>query len=188
MKARIAIAFAILGLTGCATAPRTTYDLQAAAPAHLRAGAVRGVIAISEPTAHLPIDSDRIVIRTGADSVAYLSGAQWADRLPALVQSRLIASFENAHLVRSVVQPGMTADYRLETEIRRFEIDVVAGVARIEMTARILSDNTGRVRAAHVFQTELPADSTRDGQAARTLDAALRAMMADIVRWTAAQI
>lgn len=183
-----ALAFgAALALAACSGPPPATYDLSAPRES-VRAGHLSGALAIAEPTAILPVNSDRIVIRTGADSVAYLSGAQWADRLPRLVQTRLIESFENAGLVGRVGRPGMTAAYSLVTELRRFEVDVTRNEAVIEISARLVTDRAGSVVAAQVFSATSPAPATQDGQAAIALDAALGDAMRRILVWTTARI
>jgi cholesterol transport system auxiliary component len=143
---------------------------------------------INEPTAILPIDSDRIVIRTGGESVAYLSGAQWSDRLPRLVQTRLIETFERSGHLGRVGRPGLAASYVLVTELRRFEVDVARNEAVVEISARIVSDGAARIVAAQVFTAAAPASGTQGGQAAVALDAALGDAMRRIVAWSAARI
>ncbi len=68
-------------LAACASGPPATYDLGAIGGGFSAKEARRGQLAVYEPTAVSPVDSDRIVVRTGADSVAYLSGAKWAGQL-----------------------------------------------------------------------------------------------------------
>src|SRR5262249_61862271 len=103
----------------CAAALKLTYDLTPVASGFAARGG-QGQLAISVPDATLPANSDEIVVRTGPQSVAYLSGAQWADKLPSLIQSRLIESFQNAHLLRAVGRPGILADTPLKTRLPRF--------------------------------------------------------------------
>jgi hypothetical protein len=63
------------------------------------------------------------------------------------------------------VRPGGASDYSLHVDVRRFEVNVTDNVARIEMSARIVSDRTGRPVAAKVFSATTPADRTADGKA-----------------------
>ena len=49
---------------------------------------MRGQLVVSEPDASSPLDSDRIVIRTGPQSLALLKDTQWVDPLPKLVQAK----------------------------------------------------------------------------------------------------
>ena len=135
-------------LAACSSAPRATYDLTPAEGFAARAG--RGQLAVLLPDATLPANSDRIVVRTNPQSVAYLSGAQWADKLPSLIQSRLIESFQNARLLRAVGRPGMLADFSLQTSIRRFELDAARGEAIVEISAQIIG-SSGRIVGGRIF-------------------------------------
>jgi cholesterol transport system auxiliary component len=173
-------------LTACSSAPRATYDLTAASGG-FAARAGRGQLAILRPDATLPADSDRIVVRAGPQSIAYLTGAQWVDKLPSLVQSRLIESFQNAHLLREVGRPGMLADFSLQTSIRRFELDAARSEAIVEISAQILGQN-GRIIAGRLFSGTVPVASSDPAVVATALDAALAQVMRDIVIWTTPKI
>jgi cholesterol transport system auxiliary component len=162
------------------------YDLSAANGAAVaRIG--RGRFVVSEPTATSPVDSNRIVVRTGAESVAYLSGAQWVERLPALVQARLIESFENAHLLRAVGRPGMPAERSLQTDIRRFEFNVGQGEARVEISARII-DRSGLILAGETFVARATAAKDDGASVSAALDGALAKVMRQIILWAAAKV
>jgi cholesterol transport system auxiliary component len=173
-------------LAACASSPPATYDLTPAA-GDFAARAVRGQLAVLRPDAIQPVDSDRIVVRYDPQSVAYLTGAQWADKLPSLVQSRLIESFQNAHLLREVGRPGMLADFNLQTSIRRFELDTAQSAAVVEISAQILSQS-GRIIAGRLFSGTVPGASSEPAVVAAALDAALAQVMRDIVIWTAPKI
>ena len=126
-------------------------------------------------------------MRTNPQSVAYLSGAQWADKLPSLIQSRLIESFQNAHLLRAVGRPGILADFSLQTSIRRFEFDAARGEATVEISAQILGQS-GRIIAGRLFSGTVPVVSDDSSAVAAALDAALAKVMREIVIWTAPKI
>ena len=173
-------------LAACSSAPLATYDLTAASDGFAARGGP-GQLAILRPDATLPTDSDRIVVRADTLSVAYLAGAQWVDKLPALVQTRLIESFQNAHLLRAVGRPGMLADFSLQTSIRRFELDAARSEATVEISAQILGQS-GRIIAGRLFSGTVPVASSDPAVVAAALDAALARVMRDIVIWTAPKI
>lgn len=175
-------------LAGCGASQLVSYDLSAPRVVGVRANSLRGVLAVNLPHADAAVDSKRILIREGETRLAYLAGAQWANDLPGLLQARLIDSFENARQLRAVGRPGMSSDFSLSTEIRRFEIDVTTGQARVEIVARIFSDKTGRPLAARVFSASAPAPKTADGVAAQALDAALADVLRKLVVWTIAAV
>ncbi len=176
---------AFLSLAACSSAPPATYDLTPAEGFAARAG--RGQLAVLLPDATLPADSDRIVVRTNPQSVAYLSGAQWADKLPTLIQSRLIESFQNAHLLRSVGRSGMLADFSLHTTIRRFELDAERSEATVEISAQIIGPG-GRIIGGRIFTAHVAAPPNDAAAVASALDAALAEVMREIVIWTAPKI
>lgn len=152
-----------------------------------RAARARGQLVIELPAATSPADSDRIVVRPTPDTVATLKGAQWAENLPRLVQTRLLQSFENARLLRAVGRPGegVDATRTLTSEIRRFDIDIANTEAVVEVAVKIIAPSTGRILAARIFSAQAPAPKADGPGAARALDQALGEVMRQIVAWGA---
>lgn len=166
--------------------PSETFDLTA--PSQFATSAAqRGALIVAEPAALRILDTDRIVVRARENEVAYLGASQWADRLPRLFQARVIQGFENARRLRMVGRPGEGIDAAavLQTEIRAFEIDAARGnVARVEVTARLVSARNGRVIAGDIFRAEVPG-STEPRAAAQALDRAMGEVIVRIVAWAA---
>ncbi|MFC0283006.1 ABC-type transport auxiliary lipoprotein family protein [Camelimonas abortus] len=174
---------AALPLAGCGGGPPpATFDLSAARDVgHIRGGQQ---LAVTEPVALQPLDGDRIIVRQGV-SVSELAGAQWADRLPRLVQARLIQTFENGGRIGTVGRPSTlaSAPAMLATELRAFNIEAPAGVAVVEITARIVQAS-GPVTAARIFRAEVPVEGgVTPASATRALDEALQQVLAQIARW-----
>ncbi|MDP3256422.1 ABC-type transport auxiliary lipoprotein family protein [Bosea sp. (in: a-proteobacteria)] len=172
-------------LAGCGggSAP-TTFDLTA--PRDFgRVGASRATLMVQEPTTVQALDSDRVIVRDSAGALSFVGGAQWADRVPKLVQVRLIQTFENAGRVGSVARPGdrITPETQLLTDIRSFNIDAASGTAVVEITAKLVGDRTGDVRRARMFTARVPAGAVDGPAAAQALDRALSQVLVEIVRW-----
>ena len=167
-----------------------TYDLTA--PTQVAAGGNgRAQIMVAEPTALQAINSERILVHPPGGEITYLPGAQWADRLPALVQARLIQTFENAHRIGMVGRPDdkFTPDDVLSTDIRDFQIEAGGGpVAVVTIAARIVNQRTGRISAANLFSARVPAPGTNGQQATAALDQALRKVLVDILAWTTSKV
>ncbi|HRK24935.1 MAG TPA: ABC-type transport auxiliary lipoprotein family protein [Beijerinckiaceae bacterium] len=176
-------AIAIAWLTACSSPPPATFDLGAAPRPAAPMG--RGQLAVAEPQAVTFLDSERMAVRTSGNTIAYLPGGQWADRLPKLVQARLIESFENARRIRSVARPGgrIMAAHQLNSDIRTFEVQEASREAVVEITARIVNDRTGQIVAAEQFAARAPVESIDAAGAAKALDAASQKVLADLVRW-----
>jgi cholesterol transport system auxiliary component len=175
-------------LASCGSAPLATFDLSAP-PVEVKARALSGVLVIPEPSTAAPADSDRIVVRTGSSAVAVVKGAQWAERLPRMLQMRLIQTFENARLVKSVSRPGdgVMPDRALAWDVRRFEMDASNAMAHVEVSVRIL-DMSGKVIAAQIFAAEAPGDAGEGSAAAQALDAASNNVLRQIVVWSAGRV
>jgi cholesterol transport system auxiliary component len=178
-----------LALTGCgsldlASTP-ATFDLSA--PRDLPpAGKPRAQLTISEPSALQALDSNRIVVRTGDGQVTNLAGAQWADRLPRLLQVRLVQSFENATRIGSVAraEEKLAPDVALTSDIRAFEIDSVSRMAVVEVSVKLISERSGRIGAATVIRATRPASALSPQAASAALDAASQDVLRQIVAWT----
>ncbi len=175
-------------LAACGASPLATFDLSAPSSG-VKARSTRGVLVIPEPSAQAPTDGDRIVVRTGPSAVALVKGAQWTDRLPRLLQSRLIQTFENAKLLRSVSRPGdgVTPDHGLVWDIRRFEMDTTTGQAVVEISVKVL-DTSGHVQAARIFTAQAPGDASQGETACLALDDASNNVLRQIVAWTSARV
>lgn len=184
---KLSLIVAALALAGCSSgAVPTTYDLTA--PRSDAAGplSARGQLIVAEPRAVQALDSERILVREASGAISFLGGGQWSDRVPRLVQARLIQTFENVGRRAAVARPGerLVADYQLNTDIRSFQIATDTGTAEIEISAQLVNDRTGRVALARIFRSSEPVGAVDAANAAAALDRALSRILVDIVRWS----
>lgn len=182
-------ALSLAMLAGCGSAAKNeTFDLSVAEIEAGRKSSAKQIL-VTEPTALKALDSEQILVRVSSSEVQYLSKAQWSDRLPRMVQARLVQAFENSGRVAGVGKPGqgLAIDDQVVSDIRAFEIDAAANRARIEISVKILNDRNGTVRASEVFKAEAPAGSGNPALI-RALDTAFEKMTLDIVAWTLAKI
>jgi cholesterol transport system auxiliary component len=162
----------------------TNYDLTA--PRQVRAGSSAvGQIAVSEPAAVQPLETDRIIVKESSGAVSSVSGGQWADRLPRLVQSRLIQTFENSSGLKAVTRPGsgVTPDFLLNSELRAFQIEADTSQAVVEMSVKLVNDRSGRIATTRIFTGRVPVGTVDAANAAQALDRALSLVLLDIVRY-----
>ena len=116
-----------------------------------------------------------------------MKGAQWADRLPNIVQSRLVQAFESTGRLGGVGRPGegLAIDYQVISDIRTFNINVSSGrIAIVEIAIKILNDKNGTVRAARVFRATSPVSGEGNASYIAALDRAFDSASNDIVTWT----
>ncbi|MGX5849047.1 ABC-type transport auxiliary lipoprotein family protein [Mesorhizobium sp. PL10] len=185
-------AVVLLGLTlaGCAAlggkpAPLDTFELSA--PSIDMRGHSRRQILIAQPSALKALDSQNIVIRPSDHSIQYLKGAQWADRLPLIVQARLAETFQHSGSFTGVGKPGegLAIDYQIIVEVRSFDVRVNGGEhAEVDLFVRILNDRNGEVRASKDFTASAPVSGSGNAAYVGALDDAFGQAAKDIVRWT----
>lgn len=171
-------------LGGCGGGAPLTFDITAL-PGAARPGASARSIVVAEPVGLQPFEADRIIVREPGGGLSFLGGGQWSDRLPRLIQTRIIQSLENSGRLRSVSRPGdkIAAQYQLISEIRAFDIAAGSGEAVVDLSVKLIADASSSVVAARVFQARVPVAKVAAANAAVALDAAMAIVLADIVRW-----
>jgi len=176
-----------VGLAACSsTATNDTFDL--AGSSRSDGPTVRNrQLLVPEPTALKALDSDSILVRVSGTEIQYLSKAQWSDRLPRMVQSKLVEAFENSGKLGGVGKPGqgLAIDYQLVSDIRAFEI-VSSGsrTANVEISVKILNDRNGTVKTQKSFSASEPVSGSENRTYIKALDRAFSRVSADIVDWT----
>ncbi|TGQ72796.1 MAG: ABC transporter [Mesorhizobium sp.] len=188
---RSGVALLGLALASCAAlpgggpAPLDTFELSApSVDAH---GHSRRQILIAQPSALKALDSQNIVIKPSDRSIQYLKGAQWADRLPLIVQARLAETFQRSGSFAGVGKPGegLAIDYQVIVEIRSFEVRVDGGEhAEVDLFVRLLNDRNGEVKASKSFTARAPVSGSGNAAYVNGLDSAFGQAAKDIVRWT----
>jgi len=191
-----AVLLLAIALTGCALLPGggpppiDTFNLSA--PDAGSSGSRRGVqILIAEPGALKALDGQNIVISPGSGSIEFLKGAQWADRLPVVVQARLAEAFQSSGGFKGVGTPGegLAIDYQVVADIRAFQVGVNGSPnADVEIYVRLVDDRNGEVRASKVFRASAPVAGEGNAGYVHALDAAFGQVGAEIVNWTEARV
>jgi cholesterol transport system auxiliary component len=144
-------------------------------------------ILVPVPGALKVLDSEQVVIHLPGSQIQYLAKARWGDRLPKLVQTKLVEAFENSGKVGGVGTPGegLAIDYQVITDIRAFEVDTDGtNVAHVAISVKVLNDRTGAVRAQRVFSAEMPLHGSANPDYIKALDGAFSTVTADIVTFT----
>jgi cholesterol transport system auxiliary component len=170
-------------LAGCGGggSGQTPFDLTAAPPRPQHV--MRAKIRVAPPAAAGELDSDRILVRTGPNDLAVLAGARWSDRLPAVLQGRLNAAFDNAG--NAPADDAEDYAYILETDVRAFELLASSREVDIDIAVKLVSARTGRVVANRTFKARAPVASTEAPAVTAVLDGAFEGVMAKIVAFAA---
>jgi cholesterol transport system auxiliary component len=184
-----------LALAGCASllgvgpaphlyrvTPKSTY------PANLPHPAAQ--LLVDVPLVPAGLDTSRIALTRSAVSIDYFADSEWTARVPLLVQTALLQSFENSKTITAIDREsvGLRADFILMTEIRHFEAiydsSNEAPNVRVEIIARLVSPSDRAIVAQASFEQRHPASANEIPQIVLAFDEALGGVMEDIIVWT----
>lgn len=194
-RSTILLGAVALSLSGCASllvskpAPLDTYELSAPSVTGQAVRTQRQILVV-EPSTLKQLDGQNIVIKPSAGSVEFLKGAQWSDRLPRIVQARLIETFQRTGYV-GVGKPGdgLAIDYQVIMEMRSFGINVGGSQrAEVELFVRLLNDRTGQIHASRDFMASVPVSGTSNDAYVAALNKAFGQVAGEIVSWTKSKI
>ncbi|MBT9372409.1 ABC-type transport auxiliary lipoprotein family protein [Rhizobium sp. CSW-27] len=189
VKARSFLALPLMALllAGCGTqTSNDTFDL-ALTPVADGPPARSRQILVPEPTALKLLDSDQVVVRVSPSEIQYLANSRWGDRLPRMVQSKLVEAFENSRKLAGVGIPGqgLAIDYQVVTDIRAFEVSTSGPrMATVEISAKLLNDRNGTIKAQNVFRASVPVSGEANDQFVAAINRAFAKVGSEIVDWT----
>jgi cholesterol transport system auxiliary component len=179
------LAASLAGCTGLiAGPPSAIFDLSAPVLADGAKVSRRSVqVLVPEPSTVRALDTDRIAGRPTPSQYAYLPGAVWSDRLPKLLQARLVQTLQNSGRVSAVAVPGqgLLIDYQIVLDVRAFELRSEGAVA--EFSVRVMDDRNGRVIRTRVFRNVVPVSGKGTAAVVAALDQAMEAAFIDIADW-----
>jgi cholesterol transport system auxiliary component len=178
-------------LLGKSSEPLDTYELSAPVTPVSGGRHTRRQVLVAEPSALKSLDSESIVIKPSAATIQYLKGAQWADRLPRVVQARLVETMQRSGRVGGVGIPGegLAIDYQIIVDIRSFEIRLDGtDRAEVELYVKVLNDRNGVVRAGRLFSATAPVSGGSNDAFISALDRAFGSAATEIVVWTTSVI
>jgi len=186
----------IVGLASCHTQVRETFDLGQARVTAMKTGDqklrwMKNVqLLVAAPNALKILDGQDIIIDRGG-SISYLKAAQFGDRLPNILQARLIQAFEDTGRVGGVSRPGegLAINYQILSDIRSFAIKGDASAsdnlrAHIEVSIKIVDDRNGQVRSTRIFEASSVILGNDNQAYAQGLEQALSDILVQIVNWT----
>ncbi|MGO9544416.1 MAG: ABC-type transport auxiliary lipoprotein family protein [Rhodomicrobium sp.] len=173
-------------MTGGGKTAGLFYNLSAVPAPAAPSGPLGKLIAVPDPTALLAYDSEKLLSQNQTGQIEALGNAKWSDTLTKLVQAKIVQSFENDGCLGEVNRPieGVTPDFQLLTEIRRFQIvQAPQPAAEVEISAKLVASD-GQIVAARIFSAKEPVHSKDEAEAARALNAAFATVATDLLGWT----
>lgn len=187
IAARLFAAVALSGLVAaCASIAGPTqidtFDLTAPTVAMPARGRTLQVL-VPEPVVDRAYDGDRLLVRPSATEIAYFAGAQWSDRLPRLIQSRLVEALETSGRFRAAGRPGqgLAIDRQMIVDIRAFDYLVAERRVEVALSVKTMDDRTGRVLTVVEHRAEAPVAGDTAKDVVLAFDAAFGRVLGEIV-------
>lgn len=185
-------------LTGCgaigavsdASAPLDAYTLTPYTPQQAAMSGSRHLV-VELPTSGGALATDRILIKPVSYQAQYLPDGRWSEPTPALLQSLLVASFQNAGGFRLVGRTGagLMPDYTLMTEVQSFQAEPIGPEAeplaiQIVLMATIIRESDRQIIGARRFAGSVAVAFDQTEVIVAGFDIALRTVLQEAVRWT----
>jgi len=191
---------AMLALSGCAMLPEsetlTFYRLPDAVHASADAAATRSpglpaVLRVATPYGNRAVDSTRILVVPEPDRVSAYKGARWSDTAPVLLRDRLIQSFRDAGVFRSVVADSgnLGADLELSSDLTQFHVIYRSGspVAVVVLDATLVEPASSRILASRRFQAERAVQGKEVPEVVQAFGSAVDELTAQLLAWSREQ-
>lgn len=188
MLAVVAAVASGCSLLGGRKDPPTIYAPQPALQADAAWPRVDWQLAIAAVQVARPVDSTRIAVRPAPQEMQVYKGASWAQRPGEMVERSLLRLLEDSGKIPAVARTGtgVSADYRLVLDVRRFESDYAGAAtpsAVIEVNAKLLHAQDRDVVASRTFLQATPAAGTAVPDVVAAFERGLGAVTRDIAGW-----
>lgn len=145
---------------------------------------------VAVPVAQAGLDTERIALSRAPVSLDYFADAQWADRLPFIVQTAFIDGFEKSASIPAVGPESLAvhADFVLDVAIGDFQAvyDSPDGPPRIvvRFNAKLVRIPERRIAAEVSVRREVKAAANMLPEIVHAFDQALGGAVEEIVTWT----
>jgi len=174
-------------MTGATTPPRKViYELKSADTFDAPRRPLPAHLAIAEPTATARLQTQRFLFAEGGEGEEDFANVEWSDGLPALIQAKLLQSFENYDIAHAPLRAdNFTAGgLKLVIDLRQFEVAPSPQPhVSIALSAKLVDGDN--LRAARIFEEAAPLDGATPAKVAAAFNQAFGALARKLVLWTA---
>ena len=150
-------------------------------------------LAIGRPDVGPGLDTQRIAVLRGRE-LDYYRGAQWGARSADVIQTLIVASFQDQRLFRSVTpeQARVSGEYLLDLEVRDFQAEYAGAasspVVRVGLIGRLIRISDRQLLETVVASTTRPAAANRLTEVTAAFESAGQWVALELARQTAAAI
>ena len=183
---------ACAGLGGGSNGAAAIYAPDPRVPADPAWPEVSWQLSVTSPLAARLLDSARIVVRPSPNEMQVYKNASWAKRPSEMLEDALLRALEDSGRIPAVARQGsgVSADYKLVLDLRRFESAYAQPgampAATIEVNAKLLYASDQQVVAMHTFLHAQPSASTAVPDVVVAFEQALGAVTSELAGWVLA--
>jgi cholesterol transport system auxiliary component len=183
----------LLPLSGCGglipglEGPKNLYNLSPKSSFRQDLPRVSWQLVIEEPLAAGGLNEASIAFKPSPLEIRYFKEVRWTERVPRMVQTLLVESFENSNTIVAVGRQaiGLRADYSLLTEIREFQAEKMGGGnVRVRINAKLIRQPRQIIVQSQSFEAVVPDRGQNMAQTINVWDEALGRTLKQIVEWT----
>ncbi len=168
----------------------TVYRMSAASQnvaVQARAGAL--VLRVDRPTVPRPLSGNKVMLSTGGNRMLAASGAEWAEKVPDLIQGSILDVFSARPAIVGVLPvSGARTDLRIHINVRNFEAVFDQGedsppLATVRYTVTLANASSRDLIATYDVAKTQRASATRVSEIVRAQDAANAAAVNAVADW-----
>lgn len=164
-----------------------TYDLVLDQSVIRRSSRLDTQLVVNEPKAVRALSGDNILVKPSPTTVTYYGAAVWGDRLPKLLQARMVEAIRVSGRFRAVSDGSdrINPDVTLASTVEAFQVEVDGerAQARISLFAKLIHVSSGKVFASKKFDADVPAATREVADGVAALNEATNVILAELTRW-----
>lgn len=189
VAALLAVVVGGCSIVGGSKEPSTIYAPLPRVQADPAWPALDAQLAIATPHVADMLDGTRIAVRPVPGELQVYKGALWANDPGEQLRDAVLQTLEESGKLAAVARQGsgLSADYRLELDVRRFDADYAGGAvpaATLEVNAKLVRSVGQSLVGTRTFRQAVPAAGTDTPLVARAFGEALGTIARDIAGWT----
>lgn len=143
---------------------------------------------IDEPVTHGALNTTRLPIMLDHTRLQYYSEARWTDRIPIMVQTLMLESFQNSGKIVAVGRSAVAlrGDFQLKSDIREFQIEYFESelpVAHVGINANLVRLPERQIIGFRHFDSTETATADNADALVVAFDAALGSVLRKLVAW-----
>ncbi|MFQ5785156.1 MAG: ABC-type transport auxiliary lipoprotein family protein [Alphaproteobacteria bacterium] len=134
------------------------------------------------------LDTARIALSRSPLLIEYYKDVRWSERMPVMVQTLLVESFENTGKIVAVARQStdLRADYVLKPDLREFQAEYDGNgppTVRVRISAKLVKMPERAIIASHSVERVQRAHGTDVADVAAAFDQALGKVLKSVVEW-----